>query len=170
MQLLQIQNLKTYFYTTDGIGKAVDDVTINLNKGETLGLVGDTGGIVLALSTHMHRQLAFNETDRTITVEPGMLGPDLERLLNGLPTGQYNLGNGDGYSVKEVIEIARNITGRPIPSRVVERRAGDPAVLVGSSEKAMNELGWRPQFPELETIVETAWKWHKANPDGYGGV
>jgi UDP-glucose-4-epimerase GalE len=94
----------------------------------------------------------------------------LERLLNGLPGGQYNLGNGDGYSVKEVIEIARNITGRPVPARVVQRRAGDPAVLVGSSEKAMNELGWRPQFPELETIVETAWNWHKANPDGYGGV
>ncbi len=93
----------------------------------------------------------------------------LERLLSGLPGGQYNLGNGEGYSVKEVIDISRKITGRPIPARMVGRRAGDPAVLVGSSEKAMNELGWRPHFTELETIVETAWMWHKVNPDGYGG-
>ncbi len=76
----------------------------------------------------------------------------LERLFNGLPGGAYNLGNGDGYSVKEVVEIARNVTGKPIPARVVEKRPGDPAVLVGSSEKAMDELGWRPQFPDLSTI------------------
>ncbi|NVM21535.1 MAG: UDP-glucose 4-epimerase GalE [Desulfobacterales bacterium] len=93
----------------------------------------------------------------------------LERLLNGLPGGEYNLGNGDGYSVKEVIEIARNVTGRPIPARVVERRRGDPAVLVGSNRKASSELGWRPQFPELETIVESAWNWHKRHPNGYSG-
>lgn len=93
----------------------------------------------------------------------------LERLFNGLPGGVYNLGNGDGYSVKEVVEIARNVTGKPIPARVVEKRPGDPAVLVGSSEKAMDELGWRPQFPDLSTIVKTAWNWHKDNPNGYGG-
>ena len=91
----------------------------------------------------------------------------LERLLNGLPGGHYNLGNGEGHSVKEVIEMARNITGKPIPTRVVERRRGDPAVLVSSSERAMNELGWRTRFPDLRTIVETAWNWHKANPNGY---
>lgn len=94
----------------------------------------------------------------------------LERLLNGLPGGQYNLGNGEGCSVKEVIEIARNITGKPIPARVVERRTGDPAVLVSSSKKAIRELGWRPQLPELETIIETAWNWHRSNPNGYRGV
>lgn len=91
----------------------------------------------------------------------------LERLLNGLPGGVYNLGNGEGCSVQEVIEIARNVTGRPVAAKVVERRPGDPAVLVSSSEKVTQELGWRPQFVDLETIIETAWNWHKANPDGY---
>ncbi len=92
----------------------------------------------------------------------------LERLLNGLPGGAYNLGNGEGYSVQEVIEIARKVTGGPITANVVEKRIGDPAVLVGSSNKAIRELNWRPQFHDLEAIVETAWNWHKANPDGYG--
>ena len=91
----------------------------------------------------------------------------LERLLNGLPCGQYNLGNGDGYSVKQVIDVARQITEKPIPSKVVEGRPGDPAVLIGSSEKAIKELGWRPQFTDLNTIIETAWKWHKNHPHGY---
>ena len=91
----------------------------------------------------------------------------LERLLEGLPGGLYNLGNAKGYSVKQVIEIARRITGKEIPARVVERRSGDPAVLISSSQKAMKDLGWMPQFPDLETIVETAWTWHKNNPDGY---
>ncbi len=91
----------------------------------------------------------------------------LERLLTGLPGGQYNLGNAKGYSVKQVIEIARHITGKEIPVRVVERRPGDPAVLISSSEKAMKDLGWKPQFPDLETIMETAWTWHKNHPDGY---
>ena len=91
----------------------------------------------------------------------------LERLLNGLPGGEYNLGNGEGYSVREVIEIAKNVTGKPVPVKVGKRRLGDPAILVGSSEKASRELGWRPQFPDLEAIIETAWNWHKANPYGY---
>lgn len=91
----------------------------------------------------------------------------LNRLLNGLPGGQYNLGNGDGYSVKEVIEVARNITSKQIPAKIVERRPGDPAVLIGSSEKAFKELGWKPQFADLNAIVETAWQWHKTHPNGY---
>ena len=91
----------------------------------------------------------------------------LERLLEGVPGGLYNLGNAKGYSVKQVIEIARRITGKEIPARVVERRSGDPAVLISSSQKAMKDLGWMPQFPDLETMVETAWTWHKNNPDGY---
>jgi UDP-glucose-4-epimerase GalE len=91
----------------------------------------------------------------------------LEKLLNGQPGGKYNLGNGDGYSVKEVIKAARNITGEPIPSKIVERRPGDPAELIGSSEKAVKELGWKPQFPNLDTIIETAWEWHRNHPDGY---
>ncbi|MDY6838863.1 MAG: UDP-glucose 4-epimerase GalE [Thermodesulfobacteriota bacterium] len=92
----------------------------------------------------------------------------LERLLNGLPGGQYNLGNGKGYSVEEVVDVARRVTGRPIATKVTARRAGDPAVLISSSRKAAEELGWHTKFPDLETIVETAWNWHRAHPDGYG--
>ncbi len=87
--------------------------------------------------------------------------------LYSQPGGKYNLGNGDGYSVKEVIKVARNVTGKSIPSKIVERRPGDPAVLIGSSEKAIKELGWKPQFVNLDTIIETAWKWHRNHPDGY---
>jgi UDP-glucose 4-epimerase len=92
----------------------------------------------------------------------------LERLLGGEAGGQYNLGNGQGHSVKQVIEMAGRVTGKPIPVSVGERRKGDPAVLVSSSEKAIHDLGWRPRFPGLEAIIETAWNWHKMNPNGYG--
>jgi UDP-glucose 4-epimerase len=92
----------------------------------------------------------------------------LERLLNSQLTGQYyNLGNRKGYSVKQVIETAQKITKKKIPTRTIKRRAGDPSVLIGSSEKAVKELRWKPQFSDLETIIETAWKWHKNNPHGY---
>ena len=73
----------------------------------------------------------------------------------------FNLGNGRGFSVREVIESARRVTGHPIPADVEPRRAGDPAVLVASSEKAMLELGWRPKYTELDEIVRTAWVWHQ---------
>ncbi|MFJ5623168.1 UDP-glucose 4-epimerase GalE [Peribacillus loiseleuriae] len=79
----------------------------------------------------------------------------------------FNLGNGKGFSVKEVIETARNVTGHPIPESVSPRRAGDPAVLIASSKKAQSVLGWKPKFNDLETIIETAWNWHQANPNGY---
>jgi len=79
----------------------------------------------------------------------------------------YNLGNGRGFSVKEVIDTARAITGHPIPTRVAPRRPGDPAVLVASSEKIRRELGWTPQYPELRTIMEMAWNWHVTHPHGY---
>jgi UDP-glucose 4-epimerase len=79
----------------------------------------------------------------------------------------YNLGNGDGYSVKQVIEAARKITGHKIPAEEKPRRAGDPPRLVGSSEKIRKELGWKPKFPRIEEIVESAWRWHKAHPKGY---
>ena len=91
----------------------------------------------------------------------------LDLLLEGKPGGFYNLGNGEGHSVKEVVEMAREVTGKSIPSEIVGRRPGDPAVLIGSSEKAIKELGWKPQFNELETIIKTAWRWHKNNPKGY---
>jgi UDP-glucose 4-epimerase len=73
----------------------------------------------------------------------------------------YNLGNGTGFSVREVIESARRVTGHPIPADVHPRRAGDPAVLVASSEKAIRELGWKPSYTQLDEIVRTAWVWHQ---------
>jgi len=83
-------------------------------------------------------------------------------------SGLYNLGcGGDGYSVREVIETARRVTGKEIPVRMGPRRAGDPAVLIASSEKIKSELGWQPQFQDLGTIVESAWRWMVAHPDGY---
>ncbi len=93
----------------------------------------------------------------------------LDRLLNGLPGGAFNLGNGNGFSVKEVIETAYNVTGKAIPTNITERRPGDTPVLVGSSQKAVAELGWKPNFADLGTIIETAWKWHKNHPHGYHG-
>jgi UDP-glucose 4-epimerase len=79
----------------------------------------------------------------------------------------YNLGNGKGYSVIEVIEKAREITGCQIPTKVYPRRTGDPAQLVASSELARSELGWQPMYPSLEDIVVSAWRWHKNKPQGY---
>jgi UDP-glucose 4-epimerase len=80
----------------------------------------------------------------------------------------YNLGcGGDGYSVREVIETARRVTGREIPVRVGPRRPGDPVVLIASSDKIKSELGWKPQFQDVGLIVESAWKWMQAHPDGY---
>jgi UDP-glucose 4-epimerase len=79
----------------------------------------------------------------------------------------YNLGNGQGFSVRQVIDTARRITGHAIPAVEGPRRAGDPAVLVASSEKIARELGWRPSYPQLEAIIESAWAWHRQHPDGY---
>ncbi|TDT52022.1 UDP-glucose 4-epimerase GalE [Fonticella tunisiensis] len=91
----------------------------------------------------------------------------LDRLRNGGESKIYNLGNGMGFSVKEVIEAARRVTGREIKAEVAPRRAGDPAVLIASSEKAIKELGWKPKYNDLEVIIETAWNWHKNHPNGY---
>ncbi len=91
----------------------------------------------------------------------------LERLLEGKSGGIYNLGNGIGYSVKEVIETARRVSGKKIATTVRARRPGDCAVLVGSSQKAYRELGWRPRYTDLDTIIKTAWQWHKHHPNGY---
>jgi UDP-glucose-4-epimerase GalE len=85
----------------------------------------------------------------------------LEHLLAGGESRSYNLGNGQGYSVRQVIEGARRLTGHPIPSLEARRRWGDPAVLVGSAEKIRAELGWEPKYAGLETILATAWNWHR---------
>jgi UDP-glucose 4-epimerase len=79
----------------------------------------------------------------------------------------FNIGNGRGFSVREVVEVARKVTGHPIPVIEAPRRAGDPATLVASSEKIKRDLGWKPRFAELEQIVSSAWEWHKKHPAGY---
>ena len=81
----------------------------------------------------------------------------------------YNLGSGEGYSVLEVVEAAGQVTGLEIPVRISPRRPGDPAVLVASSGRAKSELGWKPRFPELGAIIESAWSWMKRHRQGYGG-
>ncbi|AVQ21703.1 UDP-glucose 4-epimerase GalE [Fusobacterium necrophorum] len=91
----------------------------------------------------------------------------LNRLRRGGESTIFNLGNGEGFSVKEVIDVCRKVTGHPIPAEVSPRRAGDPAKLVASSEKAIHELHWMPKYNSLEKIIETAWKWHKTHPNGY---
>lgn len=91
----------------------------------------------------------------------------VNRLKNGGESAIYNLGNGSGFSVKEVIDIARKVTGHPIPAEIAPRRAGDPAILIASSQKAIDELGWEPKYNDLETIISTAWNWHKNHPQGY---
>lgn len=91
----------------------------------------------------------------------------LEYLKAGNPSDAFNLGSNDGYSVKEMLEAARAVTGKEIPAEVVPRRAGDPAQLVAASEKARNILGWEPAYTDIKDIIRTAWNWHVSHPHGY---
>jgi UDP-glucose 4-epimerase len=91
----------------------------------------------------------------------------LDKLRAGGESDVYNLGSGTGFSVKEMVDVARRVTGRPIPAKVVERRAGDPAVLIASSDKIKRELGWQPTKDNVEAIIADAWKWHQSHPNGY---
>lgn len=91
----------------------------------------------------------------------------VEYLLNGGESNIFNLGNGVGFSVREVIETAKKVTGKEIKVIEEERRAGDPAILIASSDKAKNILGWKPEYDDLSTIIETAWKWHSTHLNGY---
>lgn len=91
----------------------------------------------------------------------------LEYLMNGGENNVFNLGNGVGFSVKEVIDEARRVTGHPIPAKEEARRAGDPAQLIASSEKAKTVLGWKPEYDDLNTIIKTAWDWHSKHSHGY---
>lgn len=88
-------------------------------------------------------------------------------LIDGNESNTFNLGNGVGFTVNEVIEKAKQVTKLPIKVEQGARRAGDPAVLIASSEKAKEVLGWKPKYDSLETIIETAWNWHKNHPDGF---
>jgi UDP-glucose 4-epimerase len=92
----------------------------------------------------------------------------LEMLAGGGASAVYNLGNGSGFSVREVIARAAEVVGKPVPAVEDKRRPGDPAVLVASAEKARRELGWQPRYGDLKTIISTAWKWHREHPSGFG--
>lgn len=91
----------------------------------------------------------------------------LEKLFKTNKSGIYNLGNGKGFSVKEVIEKAKKVTGKDFKVEIEARRSGDPSTLIASSEKAIKELGWQPKFNTLDKIIETAWNWHKDHKNGY---
>lgn len=93
----------------------------------------------------------------------------VKALEEGARYDAFNIGSGKGSSVKEVIELARRITQRPIPARLVPRRAGDPARLIASSEKLLRVLGWRPCYGDLSAIIDSAWRWLQQHPDGYDG-
>lgn len=91
----------------------------------------------------------------------------VQKLREGSDSNIYNLGSGNGFTVKEMIEAARKVTGHEIPAKVCERRAGDPAKLVASSIKAREELGWQPKFENVEAMISSAWNWHKNHPNGF---
>lgn len=91
----------------------------------------------------------------------------INRLLEGGQSATYNLGSGKGFSVKEIIEMSEKVVGKDIKSAIKDRRAGDPPVLIASSDKIIEELGWERKFDSLESIISSAWKWHSNNPDGY---
>ncbi|MFZ1605196.1 MAG: UDP-glucose 4-epimerase GalE, partial [Enterococcus aquimarinus] len=91
----------------------------------------------------------------------------LEYLKAGNDSNVFNLGSNNGYSVKEMLDAAREVTGKEIAAKVAPRRAGDPASLVASSEKAKTVLGWEPEYTDVKKIIETAWNWHVSHPNGY---
>lgn len=91
----------------------------------------------------------------------------VHKLREGSESNIYNLGSGNGFTVKEMIEAARKVTGHEIPAKVCERRAGDPAKLVASSEKARRELGWVPKHENVEDMISSAWNWHQKHPNGF---
>jgi UDP-glucose 4-epimerase len=91
----------------------------------------------------------------------------VKSLRSGNDSNIYNLGNGEGFSVKEMIEAARVVTNHEIPAQISDRRPGDPAKLIASAEKAKKELGWKPNYTNVKAIIESAWKWHKNNPNGF---
>jgi UDP-glucose 4-epimerase len=94
----------------------------------------------------------------------------VQHLRNGGDSRKYNLGNGKGFSIKDVIDVVSKVTGKPVPFEMADRRPGDPATLVGGSGKIKGDWGWEPIYGDLETIVEHAWNWHRTHPDGYDTV
>ena len=94
----------------------------------------------------------------------------VDYLLAGNKSNIFNLGNGKGFTVKEVIDVARKVTNNEIPAITTPRREGDPTVLIASSKKAREVLGWKPEHDSLEEIVSSAWNWHKNHPNGYANL
>ena len=94
----------------------------------------------------------------------------VDYFLAGNESNIFNLGNGKGFSVKQVIDVARKITNFDIPEVIGDRREGDPAILIASSQKAKEVLGWKPEHDSLEEIISSAWKWHKSHPNGYNNI
>ena len=90
-----------------------------------------------------------------------------EYLINGGKNDVFNLGNGVGFTVREIVDAAEKVVGKPIACKIASRRAGDPAQLVASSEKAKTVLGWKPKYDDIDTIISTAWRWHSTHPCGY---
>jgi UDP-glucose 4-epimerase len=91
----------------------------------------------------------------------------LRYLFDGGKSKKYNLGNGSGYSMLDVINVASQVSGRDFAYKFAEQRAGDPAILVSAANKATRELCWKPEYKSLESIIQTAWDWQSTNPDGY---
>ena len=94
----------------------------------------------------------------------------LEYLQAGNSSNTFNLGSSTGFSVKQMLEAAREVTGKEIPATVVSRRAGDPSTLIAASDKAREVLGWKPQYTDVNKIIESAWNWHVKHPEGYGRI
>ena len=96
-----------------------------------------------------------------------MLALDFRFAEGERPWQAFNLGNGSGFSVREVVEVSRKVTGQPIPVQEMARRPGDPAVLVANARRAGELLGWTPRYRDLEPIIRSAWEWRRRNPNGY---
>ena len=121
-----------------------------------------------ACGAHPNGRIGEAHNPETHLIQAHILA--MKYLCDGNDSNIFNLGNGVGFTVKEVVETARKVTGHPIPAKEEPRRAGDPSMLIASSAKAREVLGWNPQYADLETIIGTAWKWHKSHPNGYQNV
>ena len=109
-------------------------------------------------------------TDVHVHIQPWtqMKPAVMEAMRRGNVHGEsFNLGNGEGFSVRQVIEAVERVTGHEVAREAAARRPGDPATLVASSAAARERLGWRPEFPDLDEIIRTAWRWHESHPEGY---
>lgn len=94
----------------------------------------------------------------------------VKHLRSGGDSRRYNLGNGQGFSIRQVLDVVSEVVGNPVPFEMADRRPGDPGTLIGSSHRVREDWGWQPRYPDLKTIVEHAWNWHRTHPNGYGSA